>query len=51
MGVTLVTDPEISRGGDMTFISLPDVGLHGNSHTMMQQMNTPRPCGRARDRA
>ncbi len=26
-------------GGDMTFISLPDVGLHGNSHMFMQDKN------------
>jgi len=26
-------------GGDMTFISLPDVGLHGNSHMFMQDRN------------
>jgi pimeloyl-ACP methyl ester carboxylesterase len=28
-----------AAGGDMTFISLPDVGLHGNSHMMMQDRN------------
>jgi len=28
-----------SAGGDMTFISLPDVGLHGNSHMMMLDKN------------
>ncbi len=28
-----------SAGGDMTFISLPNVGLHGNSHMMMLDRN------------
>ncbi|MGO8800699.1 MAG: hypothetical protein ACLQE9_06960 [Roseiarcus sp.] len=28
-----------AAGGDMTFISLPDVGLHGNSHMFMQDKN------------
>jgi hypothetical protein len=26
-------------GGDMTFISLPDLGIHGNSHMFMQDNN------------
>jgi pimeloyl-ACP methyl ester carboxylesterase len=26
-------------GGDMTFISLPDIGIHGNSHMFMQDKN------------
>jgi pimeloyl-ACP methyl ester carboxylesterase len=26
-------------GGDMTFISLPDLGIHGNSHMFMQDRN------------
>ena len=26
-------------GGDMTFISLPDVGMKGNSHMFMQDLN------------
>lgn len=36
-------DKEIGQikaaGGDMTFISLPDAGLHGNSHMFMQDKN------------
>jgi pimeloyl-ACP methyl ester carboxylesterase len=31
---------EINRaGGDMTFISLPDIGMHGNSHMFMLDKN------------
>jgi hypothetical protein len=26
-------------GGDMTFISLPAIGIHGNSHMFMQDKN------------
>ena len=28
-----------AAGGDMTFIALPDAGLHGNSHMFMQDKN------------
>jgi hypothetical protein len=28
-----------SAGGDMTFISLPAIGIHGNSHMMMLDHN------------
>ena len=28
-----------AAGGDMTFISLPDLGMHGNSHMFMQDKN------------
>jgi pimeloyl-ACP methyl ester carboxylesterase len=28
-----------AAGGDMTFISLPDIGIHGNSHMFMQDKN------------
>ncbi|WP_157016631.1 alpha/beta hydrolase family protein [Mesorhizobium xinjiangense] len=31
-----------AAGGDMTFISLPDVGLEGNSHMFMQDENNLR---------
>ena len=26
-------------GGDMTFVALPDIGIHGNSHMFMQDNN------------
>ena len=29
-----------AAGGDFTFISLPDKGLHGNSHMFMQDKNS-----------
>jgi hypothetical protein len=28
-----------AAGGDFTFISLPDIGIHGNSHMFMQDKN------------
>lgn len=28
-----------SRGGDVTVIHLPDVGLHGNTHFPMSDLN------------
>jgi hypothetical protein len=28
-----------AAGGDMTFIALPDAGMHGNSHMFMQDKN------------
>ena len=28
-----------AAGGDMTFVSLPDLGIHGNSHMFMQDRN------------
>ena len=28
-----------AAGGDITFISLPDIGIHGNSHMMMLDKN------------
>jgi len=26
-------------GGDMSFVALPDLGIHGNSHMFMQDNN------------
>ena len=29
----------LAAGGDVTFVSLPDMGIHGNSHMMMLDKN------------